>query len=127
MPFLWARLAAISTVLVPSLVLLAAFLVLGALLFFLFWWLLESSGVFLPVALIIVVLLGIAGLAVLLGSLNLVFQYGGYLIKAGRIAVITHIVRQGDLTEDQVKYGKEAIGIFFKNWKALLKTAAASS
>lgn len=43
------------------------------------------------------------------GVVGVTHYYIGYLLKAGHIAVVTHLVKTGSLPEDQFAYGKQVV------------------
>lgn len=43
------------------------------------------------------------------GAVGVTQYYIGYLLKAGHIAVVTHLVKTGNLPEDQFGYGKQIV------------------
>lgn len=43
------------------------------------------------------------------GAVGVTQYYIGYLLKAGHIAVVTHLVKTGSLPENQFAYGKEVV------------------
>ena len=43
------------------------------------------------------------------GGVGVTQYYIGYLLKAGHIAVVTHLVKTGSLPEDQFAYGKQVV------------------
>lgn len=63
----------------------------------------------------------IIGLGVLFGLLKLVQRYVLYLIKAGHIAVITEVLQNGQLPENQgqIEYGKQVVTGLFKEVSVL--------
>lgn len=92
MPFVWAKLLLGSAAALISIALLAGFLALG--------WLFGEIGV---------IIAAILWLVVIKVVWKIIMHYGGYLIKAGHVAVIAEACRTGQVPSGQVRYGKDMV------------------
>ena len=92
MPFIWAKLALGSIMVLVAVVLLAVMMGLG--------WLFGDWGM---------VLMFIGWMAAIRAFWLLIMHYFGYMIKAGHIAVIAEACFTGQVPANQVEYGKNAV------------------
>lgn len=93
MPFVWAKLLLGAITVGVSAALLGIFMGIS--------WLLNSNAVTIFFIIIWIISVGIIRF--------IVMHYGGYLVKAGHIAVITEAVTSGRIPDQQVEYGKQMV------------------
>ena len=92
MPFVWAKLLLGLLAVLISIGLLAGFLALG--------WLFGKTGL---------IIMAILWFVVIKLVWKAIMHCGGYLIKAGHIAVIAEACRTGKVPRGQVRYGKDMV------------------
>ena len=66
-------------------------------------------------SLLIVAAVMLIGLATFVYVWRLLQKYVLYMVKAGHVAVIAHIVEEGDVPDDQIKYGMRQVGDYFES------------